>query len=553
MIRYYTAKMAGPYHIENALPCQDSFYVKSDNNGVVYASTADGLGSESFSDVGSRIASQKSCEYCMEQYNSGMPFSEVKKIMNNAFVNAYKAVLEEAQSTGNSPDEYDTTLCLVIFDNNHVFYGQSGDSGIIALMKTGEYVQLTTQQRDEDGYVFPLCSGPNMWVFGEVEEPVSSVMLMTDGVWEQICPPLLRNHEVKINVALASRFMDRREISPWSIKALEDAARSYLENYPRRLLDDDKTIVVIYNPLQPAKRMPTEYYEAPNWVALQEEAKAKLYDSSNETREHENKASSKQSSDEANPPSFENELDKRQESSPDAHIDVATPDNANGQPRAPDTTPVPILCNPHTQASNAHTPTRNKQLRHVDQIHWNHSPQHRIATTSNMYDYMPVLILLAFSIAAFVMNGFIQEHAPETCLGVFLICFIANSTVLLPAPSILLVLQYSVIINPVSVAICGALGASLGEMVGFMTGAHGRRFVNRKWIQIIEKHFPSHPYLFIFSFSSLPLPLFDIVGMMAGAIHLSKLRFYLTCLAGKLIKMTMFVWMGQVVANNIPR
>ena len=166
-------------------------------------------------------------------------------------------------------------------------------------------------------------------------------------------------------------------------KALEDAARSYLENYPRRLLDDDKTIVVIYNPLQPAKRMPAEYYEAPNWVALQEEAKAKLYDSSNETREHENKASSKQSSDKANPPSFENELDKRQESSPDAHIDVAAPDNANGQPRAPDTKPVPILCNPHTQASNAHTPTRNEQLRHDDQIHWNHSPQHRIATTSH--------------------------------------------------------------------------------------------------------------------------------------------------------------------------
>ena len=98
MIRYYTANMAGPYHLDNGIPCQDSFYIKRDNNGVVFASAADGLGSESNSDDGSRIASQKSCDYCMEHYMSGMPFSEVKKIMNNAFVNAYKAVLEEAQA-----------------------------------------------------------------------------------------------------------------------------------------------------------------------------------------------------------------------------------------------------------------------------------------------------------------------------------------------------------------------------------------------------------------------------------------------------------------------
>lgn len=313
MIRYYTANMAGPYHIDNGIPCQDSFYIKRDNNGVVYASAADGLGSESNSDDGSRIASQKSCDYCMEHYTSGMPFSEVKKIMNNAFVTAYKAVLEEAQAAGNSPDEYDTTLCMVIFDDGHVFYGQSGDSGIIALMESGEYVPLTTQQRDEDGYVFPLCSGPSMWVFGEVEAPVSSVMLMTDGVWEQICPPLLRNHDVKINVALASRFMDRHETSLRSVKALEEAASRYLENYPRRLLDDDKTIVVIYNPLQPAKKMPAEYYKAPDWASLQEAAKANLYaddDSADKTLKGSEEELVEHPSEDSNTPVSEDQLDK---------------------------------------------------------------------------------------------------------------------------------------------------------------------------------------------------------------------------------------------------
>lgn len=554
MIRYYTANMAGPYHLDNGLPCQDSFYITRDNNGVVYASAADGLGSESNSDDGSRIASQKSCDYCMEHYKSGMHFSEVKKIMNNAFVNAYKAVLEEAQTAGNSPDEYDTTLCMVIFDDGHVFYGQSGDSGILALMKSGEYVPLTTQQRDEDGYVFPLCSGPSMWVFGEVEAPVSSVMLMTDGVWEQICPPLLRNHDVKINVALASRFMDRHETSLRSVKALEEAASRYLENYPRRLLDDDKTIVVIYNPLQPAKKMPSEYYKAPDWASLQEAAKANLYaelDSSDKTNEVKGEDPSEPAGEDTDTHVKEDELDNGDCGPPEGTVEDI-PNSENARTHIPDAELAPIVIRSHTQEPRAHNPNTSKQHKRIE-AGKDHPSRSRNTVPARLYDFLSVLILVVFSIAAFAMNGFVKEHAPASYFGVFLVCFIANSTVLLPAPSILVVLQYSMILNPIAVAICGALGASLGEMVGFMTGAHGRHFISGKLINKVEDHFPNHPYIFVLVFSALPLPLFDVVGMMAGAIRLDKLKFCLTCLAGKLFKMLMFVWMGQVIADIIPR
>ena len=555
MIRYYTANMAGPYHLDNGIPCQDSFFIKRDNKGVVYASVADGLGSESNSDEGSRIASQKSCDYCMERYKSGMPFSEVKKIMNNAFVNAYKAVLEEAYATGNSPDEYDTTLCMVIYDDGHVFYGQSGDSGILALMKSGEYIPLTIQQRDEDGYVFPLCSGPSVWAFGETEAPVSSIMLMTDGVWEQICPPLLRNRDVKINVALASRFMDRNENSRKSVKALEEAASRYLENYPRKLLDDDKTIVVIYNPHQPAKKMPADYYKAPDWVSLQEVAKANLYpdyDSSDKTHEDSVDELVEHLSDDSDAPVLEDKLDKGDCGS---HVDDSISTySENDHPNTPDIEIDPIVINSYARSPKAHNPRNNKRHKHI-KVKKN---KDRLilcgnVVSSKLYDFLSVLILVVFSITAFAMNGFVKEHAPETYLGVFLVCFIANSTILLPAPSILVVLQYSMILNPVVVAICGALGASLGEMVGFMAGAHGRRFVSGKLIKKIENHFPNYPYIFVLAFSALPLPLFDVVGMLAGTIRLNKFKFYLTCLAGKLFKMSMFVWMGQVVAEYIPR
>lgn len=549
MIRFYKANIAGPYHIENGIPCQDSCYIKRASNGILYATVADGLGSESHSDIGSRIASQKSCDYCMEQYKSGMSFSEVKKIMNNAFVHAYKAVIEEAHSAGNSEDEYDTTLCLVIYDDGHLYYGHSGDSGILALMEDGEYIPLTTQQRDEDGYVFPLCSGPNRWVFGEVEGSVSSVMLMTDGVWEQLCPPLLRNHDIKVNIALASKFMDRQETSLRSVKALEEAAKEFLEYYPRRLLDDDKTIVVIYDPLKPAKKLPEEYYNAPNWAVLREEANACLY--SNQCSKIQDEETNEQSSE-----PVENTDDLTRDKDDQGNKPIATVVaqetsrmSEKGQPNQD------IQYGEITSGSSAHAtragPTSRDLKGKQHPISFGNGPSllRNNKTRAKLFDLFSVLILVVFSIIAFALNGFVKQHAPETYFGVFIVCFIANSTVLLPAPSILIVLQYSLILNPVIVALCGALGASLGEMIGFMTGSHGRHLVKGKLIKKIEERFPQHPYLFVLVFSALPLPLFDIVGILAGAIHLAKLKFFLVCFTGKSAKMLVFVWIGHIITT----
>ena len=554
MTRYYKANMAGPYHLDNDIPCQDSYFVLQKENGVICAACADGLGSELFSDVGSRIASKVAVEYCAEHYANGQTFGEVKRIMNNAYVYAYKAVLEEAQNTGNPCDEYDTTLCLVIYDNCHVYYGQSGDSGIVALLQSGEYVPVTAQQRDEDGYVFPLCSGPSKWVFGEVEGRVSSVMLMTDGVWEQICPHILHNRENKVNVALASKFMDRRETGLKTIRALEEAAYQYLKDYPRRLLDDDKTIVVIYNPFKPAKKMPDEYYRAPDWAALHEEAKANLYgaETSEDTPDKEKSDILQETPDEVNTDLPMELPDETPSDSGDADVNISTSDAASEGDEAKkiaDAHGEPSRKISHSEALSM-THARRVSARPQMRTRSNRGPV-TVFASDRIYAFLSVVILLTFSIIAFAMSSFVKEHAPISYLGVFLVCFIANSTVLLPAPSILVVLEYSQILNPVAVAICGAFGAALGEMIGFLAGAHGRYLVSRKSIRKIENRFPNHPLLFVFTFAALPLPLFDVVGMLAGAIRLNIAKFFASCFSGKLVKMLAFVWIGQIVATRI--
>ena len=278
MIRCIKACMAGPYHLDNGLPCQDSLYVRDCGDGAVIAAVADGLGSQKYSDVGSRIASETAVSFCAEHFVAGMTFKEVRKIMRNAFVDAYRAVLKEAASIGEFGDQHDTTLCLAIWDDGHVFWGQAGDSGIAALMKSGEYVPVTVQQRTEEGYVFPLCCGPEKWAFGEITEKVSALMLMTDGVWENIVPPELSDDERKMNVALARLFMDRKEDQPEEIATLESNMQTYLENFPRQLLDDDKTVIILYNPDTPAARLDDAYYQPPDWEAIARKRQARWYD-----------------------------------------------------------------------------------------------------------------------------------------------------------------------------------------------------------------------------------------------------------------------------------
>ena len=284
MHRYVTANMAGPYHIKNNIVCQDSYCVKKTNENITIAAVADGLGSEKFSDIGSKIAAKVAVEHCISNYNSNLSEDEVKKLMNNAFVYGYKSILEEAESADEDEDEYDTTLSLVIFDNSKLYYGQSGDSGIVALLDTGEYIKLSDEQNDEYGNVYPLCSGPNVWQFGKAEGNVVSVMLMTDGVLKRICPKILKYDErnININVPFAESFMRRDETSDETVELFQTSLREFLEKYPEEKIDDDKTVIIIFNDDVNARYMDDEYYKFPDWDKLRKYSLDSLNQSDND-------------------------------------------------------------------------------------------------------------------------------------------------------------------------------------------------------------------------------------------------------------------------------
>ncbi len=276
MIGRYKVCMAGPYHIAKNIPCQDAYSIRDTKEGAAVAvAVADGLGIDIFSDVGAKVASSSGVTHCAKHYVSTMSDEEVITLMREAFKKAYENVVKVATRAGNDLGQYDTTLCLAIYDGEKLYFGQSGDSGLVAVTRDGIYHPVTTQQRDDEGNVYPLCF-ETLWEFGKVEN-VASAMLMTDGIWEQICDPLLRFDERKINVSLAELFMNHYGLSDNEMKQMERAVYKYMRNFPSKLLDDDKTMVVLINSDASPNRLDDDYYKVPDWDTLAEKAKKYRY------------------------------------------------------------------------------------------------------------------------------------------------------------------------------------------------------------------------------------------------------------------------------------
>ncbi len=160
-------------------------------------------------------------------------------------------------------------------------------------------------------------------------------------------------------------------------------------------------------------------------------------------------------------------------------------------------------------------------------------------------------VVLAVMICAFVFKKQIEQYAMTGYIGVLIACFAATATILLPAPGILVVIQYAQFLNPIIVVVLGAIGTSLGEMIGYLLGYSGNQIANvdtdKKFFIWLKKK----PLLAVFLFSLIPLPVFDIVGVCAGMSKVHPVKFWIACFFGKLIKIAGYVVIVKYAENII--
>jgi len=140
--------------------------------------------------------------------------------------------------------------------------------------------------------------------------------------------------------------------------------------------------------------------------------------------------------------------------------------------------------------------------------------------------------------------------------GIFLLSVLANGTIILPAPGLLFVFALGGVFNPIGVAISAGAGAAVGELSGYMAGFGGQGVIeNVDVYRRIRNWMRTHPRwvgLMIMGLAFLPLPLFDLAGLAAGALRVPVWIFLLWCLAGKILKMLLIAYAGSFSLGRLP-
>ncbi len=165
--------------------------------------------------------------------------------------------------------------------------------------------------------------------------------------------------------------------------------------------------------------------------------------------------------------------------------------------------------------------------------------------------YLWRLLALLFVLALSLYIFSIREDAAKLAIlgypGVFLIAFMAYATVILPAPGLAIIFTLGgVLSNPLGVAIAASLGATAGEISGYLAGFGGQVVVERLDIyQKLTQWMQTHGGVTVYVLSAIPNPFFDLAGMAAGALKMPLHIFLFWCFLGQTTKMLIFSFLGS--------
>jgi membrane protein DedA with SNARE-associated domain len=134
--------------------------------------------------------------------------------------------------------------------------------------------------------------------------------------------------------------------------------------------------------------------------------------------------------------------------------------------------------------------------------------------------------------------------------GIFLVSILANATIIVPLPGILLTSAMGAVFNPFWVAIAAGLGAALGELSGYLAGFSGQAVIeNTKRYELMTNWMRKYGDITILVLAFIPNPVFDVAGMIAGALKMKPTKFLFYCAVGKILKMMLFAYTGASLFN----
>lgn len=168
------------------------------------------------------------------------------------------------------------------------------------------------------------------------------------------------------------------------------------------------------------------------------------------------------------------------------------------------------------------------------------------------FEWVLIIFVIALSVLVFVFRDRVSALGSWGYGGLFLLCYLSNCTIFLPAPGLMVVISFAQAMPPLIVATMGAAGTTLGELSGYAFG-HAGQSVSKRFQKAAE-WFGERIHnvtVLIFTLALLPLPLFDFAGVYAGGAKVSMRKFFLACFVGKWLKMYFFAVAATEILDYI--
>ncbi|MBI2916520.1 MAG: VTT domain-containing protein [Chloroflexi bacterium] len=154
-------------------------------------------------------------------------------------------------------------------------------------------------------------------------------------------------------------------------------------------------------------------------------------------------------------------------------------------------------------------------------------------------------LALGITLAAFVAGDYFGTLKEYGYLGVFLIMVISSATIILPVPGAVAIFLLGSTLDPWLLGLVAGLGGAIGETTGYMAGYGGGMVLEGRPIyDRLAGWMHRRGGITISLVGLVWLVPFDVVGIMAGALHYPLWRFYVFSALGKTPRFILIAWGG---------
>ncbi|NOX63643.1 MAG: hypothetical protein GXP42_17095 [Chloroflexi bacterium] len=173
--------------------------------------------------------------------------------------------------------------------------------------------------------------------------------------------------------------------------------------------------------------------------------------------------------------------------------------------------------------------------------------------------YKPIILRIVAVAAMLGLSALIVLNAQRIhdlgrygYLGIFVLSFAANATIIFPAPGWLIPIAAGGALNPLAVGLAVGAGQALGELTGYLAGSTGQFVLSdhhERYEHLADLTRQYGLWLFIF-LSFIPNPLFDLAGIVAGVLKFPMFSFLAATFVGKTLRAILLAYGGYGMFGN---